>query len=106
MCFPVSSVVASSVMENVKTRTLGTFADSPRLQKRYVDDTFVIIKKSKLSEFFTHLSTIELHPIHYIEQDNKKCFPFLDLLITCSSNGHLLSALYHKLTQLDSKTII
>jgi len=43
MCSPVSSKVANLVMENVETRALATLADPPRLRKRYVDDTFVII---------------------------------------------------------------
>ena len=47
----VSSVVTNLVMENVETRALETFADHTRLRKRYADNTFVIIKKSKLSEF-------------------------------------------------------
>jgi len=41
---PVSSIVANLVMENIETRALETFAEPPRLWKRYVDDTFVIMK--------------------------------------------------------------
>jgi len=59
MGFPVSSVVANLVMENIETRALETLADPPRLWKRYVDDIFVIMKRSKLSEFLTHLNTTE-----------------------------------------------
>jgi len=40
---PVSSVVANLVMEDIETWALETFTDPPRLWKRYVDDTFVII---------------------------------------------------------------
>jgi len=46
-------------MENIETRALETFADPPRLWKRCEDDNFVIMKGSKLSEFLTHLNTIE-----------------------------------------------
>jgi len=46
-------------MEFVKKPALETFADPPRLWKRYTDDTFVIMKKSKLSEFFTQLNIID-----------------------------------------------
>ena len=35
------------------------FADLPRLWKRYLDDIFVIMKKSKLSEIFNQINTIE-----------------------------------------------
>ena len=48
---PVSSVVTNPVMGDVEKRSLETFADPPRLWKRYADDTFVIIEKPNLSEF-------------------------------------------------------
>jgi len=56
---PVSSVVANLVMEGIETRALETFTDPLRLWKRYVDNTFVIMKRSKLSEFLTHLNKIK-----------------------------------------------
>ena len=46
---PVPSVVPNLVKENIETRALETCADSPRLWKTYVDDTFVIMKSLKLS---------------------------------------------------------
>ena len=59
MSSPVSTVAANLVMEDVEKRSLETFADPSRLSKSYVEDTFVIIIKSKLSQFFTHVDTIE-----------------------------------------------
>jgi len=56
---PVSSVIANLVMENIEIRALEIYANLPRLWKRYVNDTFLIMKKSKLFEFFTHVSTVE-----------------------------------------------
>ena len=44
---------------------------------------------------------VELHPIHYIDQENEQCFPFLHLLIKRSSSGHLMSAVYRKPTHVD-----
>ena len=77
---PVSSVVANLVMEDVEKRALETFADLPRLLKRYVYDTFVITKKSKFCEFFTHLNTIESSNQYTKEQKKEEYLPFLDLL--------------------------
>jgi len=51
MSSPVSSVIAKLVKEDVETSVLEAFADPLRLRKRYENDTFVIIKKSKLAEF-------------------------------------------------------
>ena len=88
-------------MKNIETRALETFADTPRLWKRYVDDTFVIMKRSKLSEFLTHLNTIASSIQFTMEKEKEACLPFLDLLIKRSSSGHLLSAVYRKPTQSD-----
>jgi len=97
---PVSSVAANLVMENIETRALETFADPPGLWKRYVDDTFVIMKRSKLSEFVTHLNTLESF-IQFTVEKEKGCLPFLDLLIKRSPSSHLLSAVYRKPTHFD-----
>jgi len=98
---PVSSIVANLVMENIETRALETLADPPRLRKIYVDDTFVIMKRSKLSEFLTHLNTIESSIQFTMEKEREGCLPFSDLLIKRSPSGHLLSAVYRKPTHSD-----
>ena len=56
-------------MENVETRAFETFGDPSHLRKRYADDTFVIMKKSKLSEFFTHPNMIESFIQFTLEQE-------------------------------------
>jgi len=101
MCFPVSSVVANIVMENVQTSALETFAD-PRFVEKICRRHFRNHKKIKVVRVF-HLSehNREFHPIHYIEQENEECFPFLHLLIRRSSSGHLMSAVYRKPIHLD-----
>jgi len=96
----VPSVVANLVMENIEIRALETFLDPPRLWKRYVDRTFVIMKKSKLFKFLTHLNTIE-SSIQFTTEKKKGCLPFTDLLIKRSPSGHLLSAAYRKPTHSD-----
>jgi len=88
-------------MENTETRALETFVDPPRSWKRYVDDTFVIMKRSKFSEFLTHLNTIESCVQITMEKEKEGCLPFLDLLIKRSPSGHLLSAVYRKPTHSD-----
>ena len=106
MGYAVSSVVANLVMENIETRALETFADPPRLWKRYEDDTFVIMKRSKLSEFLTHLNTIERSIQFTMEKEKEGCLPFLDLLIKRSASGHLLSAVYRKPTHSDRSSTL
>ena len=48
------------------------------------DDTFVSIKKSKLSEFFTHVNTTERFIQLTMEQEKEECLPCLVLLIKTS----------------------
>jgi len=98
---PVSSVVANLVMKNIEAQALETFADPPRLRKRYVDDAFVIMKSSKLSEFLTHLNTVESLIQFTMPKEKEGYFPFLDLLIKRSPSGHLFSAVDRKPTHSD-----
>ena len=48
---PVSVVVADLVMEDVEERGMKCFGQPPRMWKRYVDDTFVVLDKSILDPF-------------------------------------------------------
>jgi len=43
---PVSAVIANMLMEDVEIRALNTFISGPKLWKRYVDDTFVLHRRS------------------------------------------------------------
>ena len=41
---PISAVIANLVMEYVKQKAIFSFSSSPKLRKRFVDDTFVIMQ--------------------------------------------------------------
>ena len=56
---PISVTIAYLVMKNVENRALQTFPNPLTLWKRYVDDTFVIIKKDVLNAFHEHINNIE-----------------------------------------------
>ena len=45
---PVSTVIANLIMEDVEKRALSTFHSPPKIWKRYVDGTFVIIHKNSV----------------------------------------------------------
>jgi len=78
------------VVFHISTWEVGTlFGDAkPNRGGETVDDTFVIMEKSKLSELFVFLGGLSLGV-------------FLDLLIKHSSNRPLLSAVYLKPTNSD-----
>ena len=50
---PISPIVANLFMEDMETRALTTSPYPPSLWKRFVDDTFTIIKKSTMMPFLT-----------------------------------------------------
>ena len=55
MGFPISVIVASLDIESIKNRMLKDFVFPPRLWLRYIDDTFVVLKKTKLHLFINSL---------------------------------------------------
>jgi len=56
---PLSAVIANMVKKDVETRVLNTFISGPKLWKRYVDGTFVLLKQDKLTDLFNHINAVE-----------------------------------------------
>ena len=56
---PVSPIVANLYMEYFEHRTLTLAVNPPRLWKRYVDDTFVILQQSQKEEFLQHINSVD-----------------------------------------------
>ena len=76
MGLPVSTVVANLVMEDVEKRDLSTFHSPPKIWKRYVDDTYVIINKTSVEDFLDHLNAIENLIKFTIEKEADHILPF------------------------------
>ena len=53
---PVSPIVANLCMEVIKELAVSTSSVPPKVWKRYVDDSFVIIKKDAVSSFHNTLN--------------------------------------------------
>ena len=56
---PVSPILANLVMEDIENKAMSDFHHPPKVWKRYVDDTFVVIKREYLQQFFNFLNSIE-----------------------------------------------
>ena len=56
---PVSPIVANIYMEAFEERALSTALHSPKIWKRYVDDTFVVQLQSQRDEFFHHINQVD-----------------------------------------------
>ncbi|BHF66536.1 hypothetical protein SprV_0200955500 [Sparganum proliferum] len=94
--FPISSLVAKLVLQELEKVAFSHY--KPAFWRRYVDDTFVIIEKDKLSGFQDLLNSIfpDIQFTREDEEDEK--LPFLDVLVTRTPDGKLSTTMYRKAT--------
>ena len=84
-------------MEEFEIKALNTAPNAPTLWKRFVDDTFVVIKKCHQEEFFHHINTIE-DSIQFTAETTQAdgTLPFLDVLVIPQADGSISTAVYRK----------
>ena len=58
---PISPIVANLLMEDLEIKALATSPHQPSLWKRFMDDTFIIIKKAHKDSLLQHLKTTIVH---------------------------------------------
>ena len=99
---PINPIVANLFMEDLEVKALSTAPTPPTLWKRFVDDTFIIIKKSSKESFLQHLNSVDDN-IHFTceEPNEDGSIAFLDMLITPDQNGRLNTSVYRKVTHTD-----
>ena len=68
----------------------------PRLWKRYVDDTFCILRKGSTEELLRHLNRVRPTIKFTVEQEEDRALPFLDTLLRRRENGSLDVSIYRK----------
>ena len=96
---PLSPIIANLYMEEFETKALNTAPNPPTLWKRFVDDTFVVIKKCHQEEFFHHINSIE-DSIQFTAEATQAdgTLPFLDVLVIPQPDGSISTAVYRKPT--------
>ena len=96
---PLSPIVANIFMEEFEAKALSSAPHTPSLWKRFVDDTFVVIKSAHKEEFFNHINSIE-EGIQFTAENTRAdgSVPFLDTLVTPQADGSLLTTVYRKPT--------
>ena len=99
---PISPIVANLFMEDLEIRAVATTPCPPTLWKRYVDDTFTIIKRSHRDAFLEHTNSIDQN-IQFTCEDSREdgSIPFLDMLIIPEEDGRLSTIVYRKPTHTD-----
>ena len=98
---PVSAVVANLYMEFFEGLALSTAPARPRFWKRYVDDTFSIVKKGDVDELLGHLNSIRPSIKFTMELEKDGSIPFLDTRVTRQVEGKLDVTVYRKPTHTD-----
>nr|VZI00812.1 unnamed protein product [Spirometra erinaceieuropaei] len=93
---PLSGFIAEAVLQKLETLVFSTY--KPKFWARYVDDTFVIIKRQMVKEFHDVQNSV-LPDIQFkMEAEANNQLPFLDVLVHRKPNGHLKTTVYRKAT--------
>ena len=99
---PISPIVANLYMESFEVRALQSSPNSPSVWKRFVDDTFVIMKKAHKEEFLTNLNSVDSNIQFTTEEPGLDgSLPILDILIAPDKDGRLDTTVYRKPTHMD-----
>ena len=95
---PLGPVLANVFMVHLEETIVPQLSVTMTTWRRYVDDTFTIVEKGKVSEIISVLNNF--HPnikfTHEIEQEQQ--IAFLDVLLTKEENGTLQTSVYRKPT--------
>ena len=81
MVSPVSPIVANLFMADFEQKALNSFHSPPRYWGRYVDDTLVVIKQDKVSDFTNHLNSLHPSIKFTIEEEQDMCIAMFDTKI-------------------------
>ena len=98
---PISAVVANLYKEFFEELALETALTRHRLWKRYVDDTFCILRKGSTEELLHHFNGVRLTINFIVEQEEYWTLPFLNTLLRRTEDGSLDSSVYRKPTYTD-----
>ena len=103
---PVSPIVCNLYMENFEQRALTQAEHPPRLWKRYVDDTFTILKINNATQFSNYLNTID-EDIKWTSEEQatgestngkERQLAFLDTLVVAKEDGTIITRVFRKET--------
>ena len=83
---PISPVVANLCMEAIEEMAINTTSIPPKVWKRYVDDSFCILKRTAVNSFHNILNSIDPHISFTIEEESNHQIAFLDTLVSRENN--------------------
>ena len=101
---PMSPILANLVMEDIQNEAKTEFHHPPKVWKHYVDNTFVVIKRKYLKQFFNLLNSIQPTVQFKQETENDGALAFLDVKLTRESTGCLDYTVRRKPTHTQTDT--
>nr|VZI00016.1 unnamed protein product [Spirometra erinaceieuropaei] len=93
---PLSGLIAEAVLQRLERLVFRSY--SPKFWARYVDDTFVVIKRNDVQDFKVLLNSIFPDIQFTMEEEYNNQLPFLDVNITRMANGGIRTTVYRKAT--------
>ena len=99
---PISPIVANLFMEDFEVEAINTAKNPPKMWKRYVDDTCVILDSTTKEEFFHHINSID-PKIQFTSEDSNpdRSIPFMDTLVMPQPDGSIKTSVFRKPTHID-----
>ena len=96
---PISPIVANLFIEDFATRAIESSVDPPKIWKRFVDDTYVVIDSAKKQQFLEHINNLDPH-IQFTSGDAKPngSLPFLDRIVLPQPDNSPLTSVCRKPT--------
>ncbi|BHF82521.1 hypothetical protein SprV_0802565900 [Sparganum proliferum] len=93
---PLSGLIAEAVLQRLERLVFSSYP--PKFWARYVDDTFVIIKRSDVQTFKTLLNSIFPDIQFTMEEELNNTLAFLDVQVTKLEDGKIRTTVYRKAT--------
>nr|VZI00971.1 unnamed protein product [Spirometra erinaceieuropaei] len=93
---PLSGLIAEAVLQRLEQQVFSSYP--PKFWARYVDDTFVAIKRSEVKAFKTLLNSIFPDIQFTMEEEVNNQLPFLDVQVTRLTDGKIRTTVYRKAT--------
>ena len=99
---PISPIVANLFIKDFEVKAIQTAKNPPKMWKRYVDDTCVILSSASKDEFFHHINSIDPR-IQFTSEDSKPdgTIPFPDSLVMPQLDGSIKTTVFRKPTHTD-----
>ena len=98
---PLGALFANIFMCELENNIVPTLGDKLKHWMRYVDDTFVFVKKGKKDEVQQRLNSYHANIKFTNEVEVEKRISFLDVLVTRGINRKLETSVYRKATNTD-----